>query len=116
MLWVPLFLSEDSLDTYEGYPNLYDKQQIVVHDLNGQEFSVMAYVMAEDRFPQLARPSSYSYKVIFEGYQQNGLPVAELKKALWNCVQESRRQAAIQQVENLGFQTKKPKGTKGHER
>lgn len=85
-------------------------------DLNGQEFSVMSYVMADDRFPQLARPSSYNYKVIFEGYQQNGLPVAELKRALWNCVQEARRQAAIQQVENLGFETKKPKGTKGHER
>lgn len=116
VLWGITQECEDSLDSYEGYPNLYDKQQIMVHDLNGQEFSVMSYVMADDRFPHLTRPSSYSYKVIFEGYQQNGLPVAELKKALWNCVQESRRQAAIQQVENLGFQTKKPKGTKGHER
>ena len=76
----------------------------------------MAYVMAEDRFPQLARPSSYNYKVIFEGYQQNGLPVAALKRALRHCVQEARRQAAIQQVENLGIQTTKPKGTKRHER
>lgn len=116
VLWRITQEGEDSLDTYEGYPNLYDKQQIMVHDLNGQEFSVISYIMADDRFPQLARPSSYNYKVIFEGYQQNGLPVAELKRALWNCVQEARRQAAIQQVENLGFQTKKPKGTKGHER
>ena len=107
VLWRITQEGEDSLDTYEGYPNLYDKQQIMVHDLNGQEFSVMSYIMADDRFPQLARPSSYNYKVIFEGYQQNGLPVAELKRALWNCVQEARRQAAIQQVENLGFQTKR---------
>lgn len=89
VLWRITQEGEDSLDTYEGYPNLYDKQQIMVHDLNGQEFSVMSYIMADDRFPQLARPSSYNYKVIFEGYQQNGLPVAELKRALWNCVQEA---------------------------
>jgi len=116
VLWRITQECENSLDTYERYPNLYNKQQIMVHDLNGQEFSVMAYVMAEDRFPQLARPSSYNYKVIFEGYQQNGLPVAALKRALRHCVQEARRQAAIQQVENLGIQTTKPKGTKGHER
>ena len=49
-------------------------------------------------------------------YKRQGLPVAALKRALRHCVQEARRQAAIQQVENLGIQTTKPKGTKGHER
>ena len=80
VLWRITQEGENSLDVYEGYPNLYNKRQVLVHDRNGREFSVMAYVMADDRFPQTARPSSYNYKVILEGYQQNGLPIAALKR------------------------------------
>lgn len=116
VLWRITQEGENSLDVYEGYPNLYNKRQVLVHDRNGREFSVMAYVMADDRFPQTARPSSYNYKVILEGYQQNGLPIAALKKAWQHCVQEARREAVMNQMKNWGFQTKKPKGTKGHER
>lgn len=87
LLWQLTPDCERSLDRYEGYPHLYDKQPVTVRDAQGQEFTVMAYVMT-DRYRVPAVPPTSYYKGIQKGYRQNGLPVAALKKAWQHAVRE----------------------------
>lgn len=87
LLWSITPRCERSLDIYEGCPRFYDKQTVTVRDGQGQEFSSLVYVM-DGRFREPELPSPGYYHGILEGYQQNGLPVAELKKAWDHVVQE----------------------------
>lgn len=82
VLWRITRECENSLDVYEGYPNLYNKRQILVHDLNGREFSVMSYVMADGRFPQTARPSSYNYTPNF--FLRSRIALIPASTKLWS--------------------------------
>lgn len=79
LLWKITPVCERALDIYEGFPRLYDKQDVTVRDKNGQEITVMAYVMT-DRYKEPAMPSSYYYNGIMAGYRQNGLPVSALRR------------------------------------
>ena len=79
LLWKITPKCEQALDVYEGYPRLYDKRDVTVRDRSGREITVMAYVMT-DRYKEPAMPSSYYYNGILEGYRQNGLPVAALRR------------------------------------
>lgn len=79
LLWKITPACERTLDAYEGFPRLYDKQDVTVRDKNGQEITVMAYVMT-DRYKEPAMPSSYYYNGIMAGYRQNGLPVSALRR------------------------------------
>ena len=47
----------------------------------------MAYIM-DERFREPMLPTDTYYNGILEGYRQNGLPVAALKKAWEHAVQE----------------------------
>lgn len=87
LLWQITPDCERSLDRYEGYPHLYGKESVTVRDAQGQEFTVMAYVMTERYRTPAIPPSSY-YHGIEEGYRQNGLPVPALKKAWDHAVRE----------------------------
>ena len=87
LLWKITPECEKSLDIYEGWPRLYDKQDVTVRDSSGQEFTVMAYVMT-DLCKEPAIPSNHYYGGIEMGYRQNGLPVAALKKAWEHAVKE----------------------------
>ena len=87
LLWQLTPRCERSLDRYEGFPRLYDKEPVTVRDAQGQELTVMAYVMTE-RYRTPAMPSEFYYQGIEDGYRQNGLPVRELKKAWENAVRE----------------------------
>ena len=87
LLWKITPECEKSLDIYEGWPRLYEKEDVTVRDSSGQEFTVMAYVMT-DLCKEPALPSSYYYRGIETGYRQNGLPVAALKKAWEHAVKE----------------------------
>lgn len=76
-----------TLENYEGYPRLYGKEPVTVRDREGQEYTVMAYVMTElCKEPSI--PSFYYYGGILEGYRQNGLPTQPLKQAWEHCVEE----------------------------
>ena len=80
---------EQSLDFYEGYPRLYEKEQVTVRDDRGRQLTVMAYVMTGDeRWMSPTMPSAFYYRGIQDGYRQNGLPVEELKKAWEHCARE----------------------------
>ena len=73
LLWNITPECERSLDYYEGYPHLYGKEPVTVHGHDGQEHTVMAYVMTElCKEPSI--PSFDYYNGILEGYRQNGLP------------------------------------------
>ena len=114
LLWSITPDCERSLDRYEGYPRFYDKRMVTVRDGEGWSLSVMAYIM-DERFREPMLPSATYYNGIREGYQQNGLPVAALKKAWDHAVQEVHQEA---ERVNAGFAnyTRPPKRGKNHER
>ena len=87
LLWQLTPDCERSLDHYEGYPHLYGKKSVTVRDAQGQELTVMAYIMTERYRAPAVPPTSY-YQGIQEGYRQNGLPVRALKKAWEHAVRE----------------------------
>lgn len=79
LLWKITPECERALDVYEGFPRLYNKQDVIVRDNSGREITVMAYVMT-DLCKEPAMPSSYYYNGIMAGYRQNGLPVSALRR------------------------------------
>lgn len=116
LLWRITPACEQSLDFYEGYPRLYQKEPVTVQDSAGQDLTVMAYVMTGNelwRAPTM--PSEPYYKGIQDGYRQNGLPTAELKKAWEHCAKEVDQ--ATRQIDHLiGERCKLPKSRNNHER
>ena len=111
LLWSLTPECERSLDHYEGYPQFYDKRTVTVRDGLGRELSVMAYIM-DERFREPMLPSTTYYNGILEGYRQNGLPVAALKKAWDHAVREVH-----QETERINASvSKSTKRRNGHER
>ena len=93
LLWRITPDCERSLDIYEGYPRLYEKESVAVRDSAGRQLTVMAYVMTDgDRWRSPALPSEYYYKGILDGYRQIGLPTQALKQAWDHCVGEVQRE------------------------
>ena len=93
LLWRITPDCERSLDIYEGYPRLYEKESVAVRDSAGRQLTVMAYVMTDgDRWRSPALPSEYYYQGILDGYLQIGLPTQALKQAWDHCVGEVQRE------------------------
>lgn len=89
LLWRITPECERSLDRYEGYPHLYGKEPVTVRCKEGSEVTVMAYIMTgSEWWREPAIPSETYYKGIREGFRQNGLPQASLKKAWEHTVAE----------------------------
>lgn len=82
LLWKLTPACELSLDRYKGYPSLYYKEQITVRDKEGNRYSVMAYVMAQEFCLEPAEPSHHYFAGIVQGCKQNHLPVRPLFEAL----------------------------------
>ena len=102
------------MDYYEGYPRFYDKRMVTVRDGEGRSLSVMAYIM-DERFREPMLPSSSYYNGILEGYRQNGLPPAALKKAWDHAVREVQQETERINTEAAG-RAKPPKRRGDHER
>ena len=111
LLWKITSDCERSLDRYEGYPYLYGKLPVAVKDQSGQEFTVMAYVMSRRYLTPAIPPESY-YQGILEGYRQNGLPMAALKKARDHAVREVRQESS--RINASSFRSGRRRN--GHER
>ena len=87
---------------------------VTVRDSEGRSLSVMVYIM-DERFREPMLPTTYYYNGILEGYRQNGLPAAALKKAWDHAVQEVHQET---ERINASFtdRTKPPKRRGGHDR
>lgn len=90
LLWKITPECERSLDHYEGYPHLYEKQKIPLTTKSGQQISAMVYVMTRERERMPGMPTRSYYIGILEGFQQNGLPEQALKDALSDLIREQR--------------------------
>ena len=114
LLWSITLGCERSLDRYEGYPRFYDKRMVTVRDSEGRSLSVMAYIM-DERFREPMLPTTTYYNGILEGYRQNDMPTAPLKRAWEHCAEEVH--SMTEQVNSLFTQRPKPpKGRGSHER
>lgn len=88
LLWQITSGNEKTLDIYEGYPSLYEKETLRVRTPNGRSFGVMAYVMTNERMRVPASPSLHYYNGIKEGFVDNDLPLVPLREALQHCYKE----------------------------
>ncbi len=80
LLWEIDSQSENSLDHYEGYPNLYTKDVVNVKTLDNREIEGMMYVM-NPKF-EVGLPSHTYFMTILEGYMDNEMDVENLMQAL----------------------------------
>ena len=78
VLWTITESDETALDILEGYPEFYQKIQVVV-TRNGMEYIAMTYVMTDRE--TLYPPSLGYYSMVSEGYQQFGLGQHQLLDA-----------------------------------
>ena len=90
LLWRITPYCELSLDIYEGYPRLYEKQVITLRTKSGKQVQAMAYVMTREKERLPTMPTRSYYTGIQEGFRQNGLPERSLKAALSNLIHETR--------------------------
>ena len=88
VLWEITPTCEIALDHYEGYPNLYTKQDIRVKTKNGK-IKAMVYVMTERYEKMPAEPSEYYYALIAEGYEENGIELDALDDAYGESIQKT---------------------------
>ena len=90
LLWRITPYCELSLDIYEGYPRLYEKQTITLRTNSGKQVQAMVYVMTHEKERLPTMPTRSYYTGIQEGFRQNGLPEQALKDALSNLIHEQR--------------------------
>ena len=68
-----------SLDTLEGYPYHYTRFSLIVHTDRGSDIALV-YQMIDQEYE--AVPSSYYFSTVYEGYEQNHVPVDQLITSL----------------------------------
>lgn len=96
LLWRIQERDEVSLDLYEGYPRLYDKQMMDV-ELDGKTVSAMAYIMSPGH--EFGIPSDYYVDTIWQGYASAGFDTQILEDAVEKAINLARHQ---EQQETMG--------------
>lgn len=81
VLWKITGKCEESLDWYEGYPNLYGKEVIQVTGADGNAYQAMVYTMNAPYKDQPAIPSQLYLVGILKGCVQNGLSLEPIRAA-----------------------------------
>ncbi|MEK6327803.1 MAG: gamma-glutamylcyclotransferase family protein [Actinomycetota bacterium] len=89
----------ERLDVYEGYPGLYRRELVTVQATDGA-VQALTYVMNDD---YLGLPSALYYRAIRRGYEQWGLPIEALERAL---------AAVMDRLFDLGIRALEPDGPK----
>jgi gamma-glutamylcyclotransferase (GGCT)/AIG2-like uncharacterized protein YtfP len=77
-LWAISDRDLEHLDAYEGYPDLYRRELVAVR-AGEREITALTYVMNDD---YVGLPSSSYYRTITRGYEQWGLPILDLDRAV----------------------------------
>lgn len=96
VLWEITKQCEKALDRYEGYPDLYIKEEVNVIMEDGTEVTAMVYVMTQIYGKLPAKPLERYINVIWEGYKDNGIPL----KALRTAISESHKEVDCLVSEN----------------
>ena len=87
LLWKVSLEDEKALDIDRTHRHLYEKQVVTVRDRAGRKFTAAAYEAA-NIWLEPAVPAKAYYDSILEGYRQNSLPVAALKRAWEHSIEE----------------------------
>lgn len=88
LIWEIQESDENSLDIYEGYPDVYRKENIKVN-VNGEEIEGMIYLMNEK---EIGIPSDKYLKTIEEGYKAAGFDLSILMNAFLKCKELTEKQ------------------------
>lgn len=91
VLWEITPECEQSLDRYEGYPNLYGKQTVRVKNQAGMQMDVMVYIMNAPYREHLASPSRLYLEGILEGCRDNGIPEKPVRDAVGRAKKETTK-------------------------
>lgn len=89
VLWEITEDCETALDLYEGYPNLYIKEEVEVKR-KGENKKAMVYIMIREYTDMVAPPTEYYFNVIARGYFDNGIDLESLQIAYSECLSELR--------------------------
>lgn len=89
VLWEITEDCESALDLYEGYPNLYIKEEVQVK-VKGKPKTAMVYIMASEYTNMVAAPTKYYFNVIAVGYSDNQVDLKPLQIAYSECLAELR--------------------------
>ncbi len=84
-VWELQLWDERALDRYEGYPSHYFKRDIPVR-MDGKEVVGMAYIM--DLKMEHGLPSRAYYQTVLEGYEDCGLDVSVLERAVLDSAKQ----------------------------
>jgi len=103
VLWEITEDCERALDRYEGFPSFYIKKDIKVKTAEGKTVTAMFYVMAAEYADSPAPPSRYYLSVIWDGYQQNNIPLRPLREALARNTDEITEKPRVAAGKGGGF-------------
>lgn len=92
-LWAISPKDEESLDRFEGYPNLYLKRYFNIF-LLGRRHRVMMYVMRTRRYE--AQPSERYEATLRKGYADCGMDAAQIDQAIRDAKWWSAKHAPVQ--------------------
>lgn len=75
---------ELALDRYEGYPRLYEKEDMIIELETGEVVETMVYIMTDkvEGRTSLNMPSERYLITVAEGYKSAGFDVEVIQKAL----------------------------------
>ena len=90
VLWTITPECEKALDRYEGYPRLYQKEMVIIKTMTGEK-EAMLYVMDKQYETMPSLPGEYYFKIILQGYADNGINTAPLQEALTNTKAEIKK-------------------------
>ena len=102
LVWEISEEDEKRLDVYEGYPHYYRKEDLMVEVVSEgaepKKVTAMVYIMEND-FGERA-PSSYYYRVLYEGYKSFHFPMHILEGALKKCIGKEAAARMIKEVQH----------------
>ena len=99
VLWKITPECERSLDRYEGYPHLYGKETICVHNAEKVNKEVMVYTMNAPYKEHVCVPSDFYLRGILEGCRENQVPTKHIYDAV-ECAEKMEKSENVNKNKN----------------